>query len=67
MKFVILHYLPMEPVQVYGTFDTEDEARAYAETNDFAAGFGAYSVQEIRIVEIPLDDRRDDEVLIINT
>ena len=40
-KFVILHYFPHEPMQVYGLFDTEEEARQYAEAQGLAARPGA--------------------------
>lgn len=49
-KWVLLHYFPHEPVQVYGRFRTEEEARAYAERQGFAIG-GAYQPCEILDVE----------------
>lgn len=45
--WVILHYFPYEPVQVYGMFATEAEARAYADAQGFAVGEGAYDVQTV--------------------
>ena len=56
-KWVLLHYSPYEPVRVYGTFDTEDQAYAYAEQEGFngeeaiAAGESAYEVRRIRNVK----------------
>jgi hypothetical protein len=46
--FVILSYWPYEPVQVYGTFDTEQEAWAYAEAQAFTIGLGSFEVKPIR-------------------
>jgi len=46
-EWVILNYFPNEPVQVYGVFDSEEEARTYAETNGMANGGNAYSVQMV--------------------
>lgn len=56
-RWVLLHYSPYEPVRVYGIFDTEDQAYAYAEQEGFngeeaiAAGESAYQVCGIRNVK----------------
>ena len=44
--FVVLCYFPHEPVEVYGVFTSEEEAREYAESNNIAST-GAYQVQQI--------------------
>jgi hypothetical protein len=47
-QWVILSYFPYSPVEVYGTFSTEQEARDYAEQQGFAAGEDmAYDVRMI--------------------
>jgi len=47
-KWVILSYFPQEPVQVYGLFDSEEDARAYAEGQGMANNSGgAYDVQMV--------------------
>lgn len=46
-KWVILNFFKHEPVQVYGLFDTEEEARTYARANRMANGGNAYSVQMV--------------------
>lgn len=47
-RWVILSYFNRDPVQVYGTFDTESEAHAYAEQQGFATNVGsAYEVKAI--------------------
>lgn len=45
-KWVITHYFPHEPAQVYGLFDSEAEAREYAQAQGFAIT-GAYEVQMV--------------------
>jgi hypothetical protein len=50
-KWVILSYWPHEPVQVYGTFQSDTEARGYAEQQGFAVGQGAYDIVFIRDVD----------------
>lgn len=51
-QWVILSYFPYSPVEVYGTFSTEQEARDYAERQGFAAAEGmAYDVRRILNVE----------------
>jgi hypothetical protein len=45
--WVAIQYWPHEPTHVYGPFETEDEARQYAEMNNFANGQGSYEVKEI--------------------
>ena len=44
-KWVVVHYFPHEPAQVYGFFDTEGEAYAYAEKQ--MKGSGAYEVHMV--------------------
>lgn len=46
-KWVILNYFPHSPVDVYGLFDTEEEARAYAEKQNMAMGNNSYSVHMV--------------------
>ena len=46
-KWVILNYFPHSPVDVYGLFDSEQEAREYAERNGFARGQNAYEVKMV--------------------
>jgi hypothetical protein len=46
-KWVILQFFPHSPVEVYGLFDSEDEARAYAERQGFAMGQGSYDVHMV--------------------
>ena len=52
-QWVILSYFPYSPVEVYGTFSTEQEARDYAEQQGFAAAewMMAYDVRMILNVE----------------
>ena len=58
-KFVILQFFPHEPVQVYGLFDTEAEARQYAEAQGFAKGGGAYDVNEVLNAHFTYQYRRE--------
>lgn len=58
-KFVVLHYFPHEPMQVYGLFDTEDEARQYAEAQGLAARPGAYDVNEVLNAHLTYQWRRE--------
>ena len=46
-KWVILNFFPHSPTNVYGFFDTEEEARSYAEKNGMARGGNAYEVQMV--------------------
>jgi len=46
-KWVILNFFGREPIDVYGLFDTEEEARNYAETQGMAINGNAYSVQMV--------------------
>jgi len=46
-KFVVLHFFPHSPVQVYGLFDSEQAAMDYAQRHGFAVGEGAYQVHEV--------------------
>ncbi len=46
-KWIILNYFPHSPTDVYGFFDTEEEARSYAEKNGMAEGGNAYKVQMV--------------------
>lgn len=58
-KFVILHFFPHEPVQVYGLFDTEEEARQYAERQSFANNGCAYAVHEVLNARLTYQWRRE--------
>lgn len=57
--FVVLHFFPHEPVQVYGLFDTETEARKYAESQGFANNGGAYDVHDVLKVQMTYQWRRE--------
>ena len=46
-KWVILNYFPHSPVDVYGLFDSEQEAREYAEKQGFGVGQGAYEISMV--------------------
>jgi len=46
-KWVILSYFPFSPVEVYGLFDTEEEAHAYAEEQGMSMSGKAYSVHMV--------------------
>jgi hypothetical protein len=46
-KWIILNFFPYSPVEVYGLFDTEEEARAYAEAQFMASGDNSYSVHMV--------------------
>lgn len=46
-KWVIVHYFPHEPAQVYGFFDTEEAATDYAERQSMSVAPGAYTVQMV--------------------
>jgi len=46
-KWIILNFFPYSPVEVYGLFDTEEEARAYAEKQGMAKGDNSYSVHMV--------------------
>lgn len=46
-KWVIMQYFPHEPVQVYGLFDSEDEAHTYGQKQGMGIAPGAYEVQMV--------------------
>jgi len=46
-KWVILSFFPNSPTDVYGLFDSEQEARDYAERHGFAIGGGAYQINMV--------------------
>jgi hypothetical protein len=46
-QYVICQYFPEEPLEVYGTFDTEAAARKYAERQGFALYNGTYTVHKV--------------------
>ena len=48
--FVILHYFLREPVEVYGTFASAEQAYKYAQQQGFDYA-GAYSIHEILNIE----------------
>ncbi len=54
--WVILNYFPHSPVHVFGVFNSEHEAREYAEQQGMAIGENAYEVQHVRNVD-PTDDQ----------
>ena len=58
-EFVILHFFPNEPAQVYGSFDSEEEAREYAERQGFAVSPGAYAVHEVLNAHLTYQWRRE--------
>ena len=58
-KFVVLHYFPHNPMQVYGLFDTEKEARQYAEAQGFTGNGGAYDVNEVLNAHLTYQWRRE--------
>jgi hypothetical protein len=46
-KWVVVHFFPHSPMEVYGLFDSEEEARGYAEKHRMADNGGAYQVQSV--------------------
>jgi hypothetical protein len=46
-KWVIVDYFPNSPTQVYGFFDSEVEARAYADAQGFGRNSGAYDIHMV--------------------
>ena len=46
-KWVVLSFFPYEPMQVYGLFDSFEQAQTYAEQQGMAKGDGAYSIQMV--------------------
>jgi hypothetical protein len=46
-QWVILNYFPHNPTDVYGFFNTEEEARAYADKQGMAMGDNAYEVKMV--------------------
>ena len=46
-KWVVLNYFPHEPMDIYGFFDTEQDAREYAEKNGFAKNSNAYDIRMV--------------------
>ena len=46
-KWVILNFFPNSPTDVYGLFDSEQEARDYAEKQGFAIGGNSYQVNMV--------------------
>lgn len=60
-KWIVLNYFPFNPVDVYGFFDSEEEARAYADKNRMAENGNSYEVKQVmnaHYVEMP-DPVRD--------
>ena len=45
--WVITAYFDRGPAKVYGLFNSDHDARAYAEAHGFALGGGAYDIQAI--------------------
>lgn len=58
-KWVILSFFPYSPTEVYGFFDTDEEARAYAEQQGFAKGDGSYAVHMVFNAHYVGDDPND--------
>jgi hypothetical protein len=46
-SWIVLDYFPHSPVQVYGSFTSEDEARAWAEKNRLGREPNAFQVVEV--------------------
>ena len=46
-RWIIINYFPHEPTQVYGVFDSEEEALIYAEAQGMSTGGNAYEVKFI--------------------
>ena len=46
-KWIILNFFPHSPVEVYGFFDTEEEARDYAEKQGMSQSWNTYSVHMV--------------------
>lgn len=46
-KWVILNFFPNSPVDVYGLFDSEEEAREYAEKQGMARGGNSYDIKMV--------------------
>ena len=46
-KWVILSFFPNSPTDVYGLFDSEQEARDYAERHGFSTGGNAYQINMV--------------------
>jgi hypothetical protein len=52
-KWVILRYFPYSPVDVYGLFDSEQEALEYADRKGLAVAPGAYEIKMVLNAHIP--------------
>jgi hypothetical protein len=50
--FVVLHYWPYEPVRVYGTFDSEEGAMAYAERETEIDRLNSFSGHSYRVHQV---------------
>lgn len=50
-KFVVLDYFPYSPTHVYGPFDSEAEARAYADRECLGQDGGSYDVAELQPID----------------
>ena len=46
-RYVICQHFPEEPLEVYGTFDTEAAAREYAERREFSLYGGEYHIHQL--------------------
>lgn len=46
-KWIIIDYFPNSPADVYGLFDTEKDARDYAERHGFGKNGGAYDIKSV--------------------
>ena len=49
-RFIVINYFPHEPTQVYGVFESEEEALIYAEVQGMSMDGNAYEVKFIRDV-----------------
>lgn len=50
-RWVILSFFPHSPIEVYGPFRSEKDARLYAELQGFAKGDNSYSIHQILDVQ----------------
>jgi len=46
-RWIIINYFPYEPTQVYGVFNSEEEALIYAEAQGMSMGGNAYEIKSI--------------------
>jgi hypothetical protein len=46
--FVLISYFSHEPSEVWGFFETEQEARDYAESHQMTGAYAAYDVKQVQ-------------------